>query len=421
MRPGSSAGTRQALAILRGLVSRVGGQFLGLVLGSVFAWATLGWVMVSGVAVVLTSPLPSVARRTRSWWSLGGDVLIAGEQWRLSRWLDCDIQRPGGVEGSGLAYLLLRIPIGLTTGYLIFNAVFMIGLLFGGALWAGTAGDGTPIEISLPGVDMTPAPWTLGAFLGAFVIAMAMVGTVLMAAGDRALARRLLGPDLRDRLERRISELTESRAAVVSAVDEERRRIERDLHDGVQQRTVALAILLGRAVRRGGQGGGQGGGWDGEDLLQQAHDQSLHLVDELRDVAWRVYPRTLDELGLSASLATIAENSAIPVTVRDALTRRPAATTETAVYFVAREAITNAVKHANATEVTVDLAEDPTADTLEIHIHDDGEGGADPNGSGLQGLRQRVAALDGTFALHSPPGGPTTVTARFSTDRAPDA
>lgn len=411
VRAGSSKGTRQALAILRGLLSRVGGLFLGLVLGAVFAWATLGWQIMSAVVIALTAPLPSIARRARPWVTFGGDVLVAGEQWRLSRWLDCDIQRPDTAEGSGLAYLLLRIPIGLATGYLIFNAVFMIGLLFGGALWARTAGDGTPIEISLPGVEMSPAPWTLGIFLGVAMVALSMLGTVLVASGDRALARRLLGPDLRDRLERRISELTESRSAVISAVDEERRRIERDLHDGVQQRTVALAILLGRALRRSGL--------SGEDLLKQAHDQSLHLVDELRDVAWRVYPRTLDELGLSASLATVAENSANPVTVRDTLTQRPAPTIETAVYFVAREAITNAVKHANAAEVTVELTENPPDGALVIQVHDDGQGGADSTGSGLQGLRQRISALDGTFTVNSPPGGPTTVTASVPTIHRP--
>ncbi|MEV1175671.1 sensor histidine kinase, partial [Nonomuraea sp. NPDC049784] len=186
------------------------------------------------------------------------------------------------------------------------------------------------------------------------------------------------------------------------AVDDERRRIERDLHDGVQQRGVALAMLLGRARHSP----------DPErtaELVVQAYTESRQLLDELRSVAWRIYPTALDELGLRAALAGVAERSSVPVTVHHGLAERPVSEVETALYFVAREAITNAVKHAGARDILVVLTEDEWA--VSVAISDDGKGGADPSGGGLSGLARRVLALDGEFTVHSPPGGPTKISA----------
>ncbi|WP_405394845.1 sensor histidine kinase [Microbispora hainanensis] len=190
----------------------------------------------------------------------------------------------------------------------------------------------------------------------------------------------------------------------MSAVGQERRRIERDLHDGVQQRLVALAVLIGRA-RRGRSPQLL------DDLLHQAHEEAQEALRELREVAWRVYPAEPDTLGLRESLSAVAERAGMPVTVAYGLAARPPGEVETAVYFVVREAMTNAAKHAAAGQVRVEIVED--GDTIVVRVRDDGRGGADPGGGGLSGLARRVAALDGRFQVDSPPGGPTIVSAEL--------
>ncbi|GAA0453749.1 hypothetical protein Ade02nite_02030 [Paractinoplanes deccanensis] len=218
------------------------------------------------------------------------------------------------------------------------------------------------------------------------------------AALDRRFVRTLLAAGTRSELERRITELTVSRAGVIAAVDAERRRIERDLHDGLQQRLVALGMLLGRARRSPARAA---------ELLAQAHDDAQRAIDELREVAWRVYPSALDHGTLEDALAMVALSSPVPVAVDYSLPARPPAQVETVLYFVACEAITNTTKHAGATVITVRIA--PSASGVDMVLHDDGAGGADASGSGLHGLADRVAALDGRFELHSPPGAGTTI------------
>jgi signal transduction histidine kinase len=214
---------------------------------------------------------------------------------------------------------------------------------------------------------------------------------------ERRLAARMLGPDRTEVLERRIAELAESRAGIVAAVDSERRRIERDLHDGLQQRLVALSMLIGRSTR------------GRPELMEQAHQEAQQALAELREVAWRVYPSGLDSLGLGEALAGVAERSGVPVTVACDLRRRPPMAVETAAYFVVCEAVTNAAKHAGADLITVEVGEEGGA--VVVRVRDDGAGGARATGGGLSGLARRVAALDGAFEVSSPVGGPTTITA----------
>ncbi|XVV11043.1 sensor histidine kinase [Actinoplanes sp. CA-131856] len=220
----------------------------------------------------------------------------------------------------------------------------------------------------------------------------AMASTVAL---DRWLLRTLLAPGTREELEQRITELTVSRAGVIEAVDAERRRIERDLHDGLQQRLVALGMLLGRARRSPERAA---------ELLAQAHDDAQRAIDELREVAWRVYPSALEHGTLDDVLTMVAQRSPVPVRVTYDLPERPPRPIETVLYFVACEAITNTAKHAAATVITVRLTPG-----VEMVIADDGVGGASLDGSGLRGLADRVAALDGRFELDSPPGGGTTI------------
>jgi signal transduction histidine kinase len=197
-------------------------------------------------------------------------------------------------------------------------------------------------------------------------------------------------------------------------VDAERRRIERDLHDGVQQRLVALGVLLGRARRNPDAAA---------DLLAQAHEESRHVLEDLREVAWRVYPAALDSLGLAEALEAVADRSAVPVRLRCELPHAPPGVA-TAVYFLVCEAVTNAAKHSGATMIRVDVTREDSPGTggaVRVEVADDGAGGADPAGGGLAGLSRRVLALDGGFAVSSPVGGPTVITARIPLDGGPPA
>ncbi|MGI5348022.1 sensor histidine kinase [Streptomyces sp. CA-250714] len=255
--------------------------------------------------------------------------------------------------------------------------------------------------------------WLTQALLGGVLLFLDIQGLHSLAVLDARSARECFGPSERELLRRRIDELATSRAAVVHAVDAERRRIERDLHDGMQQRLVALAMLLGRARR--GRDPGQA-----DALLRQAHQESQDIVTELREVAWRIYPSALDSLGLEEALGGVSDRCAIPVRTEFDVGGPVPQPVETAAYFVVSESVTNAAKHSGATAVSVRVVLRDARDSrggprpvLAVCVQDDGKGGADPGGSGLGGLRSRVAALDGTLHIDSPPGGPTTITAEL--------
>jgi len=305
-----------------------------------------------------------------------------------------------GAGTAGAGYLALRALTGVIGGYLTSVLFFVAALFLGGAGWAVLAGDPALVPLEFPGVHLTTDSRIIGLAAGILLLALGLLSGVLTVVAERWLADRFLGPGTQERMRRRIAELTATRSGIVRAVDDERRRIERDLHDGVQQRGVALAMLLGRA--RHTPEAAQG-------LLDQAYAESRRLLDELRSVAWRIYPTALDELGLRAALAGVAERADVPVTVHYRLAERLATEVETALYFVAREAITNAVKHAGARDIVVVLTEDERV--VRVVVSDDGVGGADPAGGGLSGLARRVFALDGTFEVTDSAGGGTRVCA----------
>jgi signal transduction histidine kinase len=236
---------------------------------------------------------------------------------------------------------------------------------------------------------------------GLLLLYLALAGLTGVAHWERTLLRRLLAPTREEELARQVAALAESRAAVVAAVDDERRRIERDLHDGVQQRLVALGVLIGRARRHPGRA----------DLLEQAHEQAQRALVELREVSWRVYPAALDTAGLAAALESVAERAPLPVDITCALPAEPPAPVRAVAWFVVCEAVTNAAKHSGADRVRVEVARTPAA--LTVLVTDDGRGGADPAGGGLAGLARRVGAADGALTVTSPAGGPTAVRAEL--------
>ncbi|MEU5690287.1 sensor histidine kinase [Actinosynnema sp. NPDC020468] len=345
------------------------------------------WRVVVGLLLGFATALPNLLVA-----ALPGPVADGAVRWerrRIRKFLDVDSAQPTG--GRAVRYLAVRALVGLLGGFVL------VWLFYGGYYAAVIAY--RLVTARLPGLDLGVAAYTV--VVGAVLLYVEVQGILGVAALEARVARRFLAPSEAEVLRARIDELSASRAGIVAAVDAERRRIERDLHDGVQQRLVALGLLLGRAGRHPDRA---------DELLRQAHDESARVLEDLREVAWRVYPAALDTLGLAAALEAVADRSAIPVTLHCGRFDAPPAV-GTAVYFLVSEAVTNAVKHSGATMIRVEVTGGD--DGVRVRVEDDGVGGADPLGGGLSGLSRRVLALDGRFAVRSPAGGPTVVEAEL--------
>lgn len=229
---------------------------------------------------------------------------------------------------------------------------------------------------------------------------------VKLADTEARWSTALLMPSPKARLARRVEELKETRADAISAHEAELRRIERDLHDGAQANLVALSMRIGLAKRA----------YDRDPdaarrLLDDAQDQAEQALTELRQVVRGIHPPILTDRGLVGAVRALASSSGLAVGVEDggldAGIRAPAAV-EAAAYFVVAESLTNVAKYSGTDRAEVRLAR--TRRGLTVRVRDEGRGGADESaGSGLLGMRRRVAALDGTFDVTSPAGGPTVI------------
>jgi len=242
------------------------------------------------------------------------------------------------------------------------------------------------------------------------VLLLLVVSPVLMRAAsalDGELARSLLGRSETGALAERVSQLVTSRQQVVDSVEAERRRMERDLHDGAQLRLVSLAMTLGRAKNRL------------EDrepvvraMIESAHSEAMQAITEIRDLTRGLHPPVLTDRGLDAALSGVAVRSPVPIRLRVDVKPRPSLTIEALAYFVVTEALANVAKHAAAAFTDVVVRRE--GDILLVEIRDDGQGGADPaKGSGLRGLSDRVAGVDGRLIVHSPPGRGTVLIAEL--------
>ncbi|MEW2368099.1 sensor domain-containing protein [Streptomyces sp. NPDC006656] len=240
-------------------------------------------------------------------------------------------------------------------------------------------------------------PGTLVGLVG--LVCAAYAGALLAGAQVRA-AQFLLSAREED-LGSRVIELTRSRARLVDAFEAERRRIERDLHDGAQQQLVALTMTLGLAELE----------LRGQDspalpLIARARGEARQALEQLRGLVRGIHPQVLTDHGLAAAVAELALRNPVPVTVDIELPRRLPAPVENMAYFTVTEALTNAAKYSGADEVVVHARLE--REQLVLVVSDDGRGGADPSaGSGLQGLADRVAILKGRLIVTSPVGGPT--------------
>jgi signal transduction histidine kinase len=302
-----------------------------------------------------------------------------------------------------LGYALLHFPLAmittLTATTLWAGGVVLLALpLLVGRFASGTAQLGF-VEVG-PGLGVG-----LLSILGLVVVGIvAPWATTWLAELDRAVGRLLLGRSERLEFEARVSELQTSRAAAVDSAEAERRRIERDLHDGAQQRLIAVAMDLGVARQAMETDPDRA-----RELVSEAHDEVKAALKELRDLVRGIHPVILEDRGLDAALSAVVARAGVPVELRVDVVPRPGPSVESAAYFIVSEALTNVARHAQATRASVEIVR--RRDKLTIVVSDDGVGGATSAGAGtgLRGLEERVAALDGWMQVVSPVGGPTTL------------
>jgi signal transduction histidine kinase len=380
------AGTCAALA---GLVLLWAAAVWSLLEGPTGGWLLVALYVVTALAGPLALP-----------WCVKG--FSALQRARFHRVLGGEIPAPAGVTGRWPLRLLRPLRESATwrqLGYHLLSGVVgapagaLVALCWSGVALALVAAGGRPglgLALVLPALAMLlAAPWLARG----------------VAVADLAAARSLLGPSRGEELARRVEALARSRADIVAATDAERRRIERDLHDGAQQRLVSLAMNLGMAratladvpepARR---------------AIEQAHDEATQALAELRDFVRGLHPAVLNDRGLDAALSGIVARAPLPVRLRVDVAGRCSPSVEAIAYFVVSEALTNVAKHARARHAEVAVGR--VGDRLRIVVTDDGRGGASPDGDsgGLRGLTQRAAAVDGPLTISSPPGGPTTIT-----------
>ncbi len=305
-----------------------------------------------------------------------------------------------------IVYLLVMFPLGCVTC----------------AVAAGVISGGLAL-VALPAyVRSLPEGASFGLFdVGGAVAALplAIVGLSLLASApwvvralaslDRWVATSLLQPKASvAQLSARLTRVEASRAAAVDAGEAERRRIERDLHDGAQQRLVALAMDLGQAREKL-----DSDPVEAARLVAEAHEEAKRALTDLRDLVRGIHPAILEDRGLDAALSAVVSRFPVPVNLSVDLPTRPPAAVESTAYFVVSEALVNVARHSRATRATVSIA--GSGQRLVIEVTDNGVGGADPDrGTGLAGLGERVEAVGGWLRVISPTGGPTTILAELS-------
>ncbi|ARH91864.1 sensor histidine kinase [Streptomyces sp. MOE7] len=317
-----------------------------------------------------------------------------------------------GVSWRHLLYSLLHFPWAVFS-FVVSLTFWTVGwTLLAYPLWRWIL----PAYLGQPGIQL----WGDGSGNGVYLDTPAEIGftagagLLLVLAGpwlihgltqvDRVMVRGLLGPSS---LATRVTQLETDRGVVVDTAAADLRRIERDLHDGAQARLVSLAMDLGLAKEKLAEDPQAAA-----KMVDEAHGEVKIALQELRDLARGIHPAILTDRGLGPALSALAARCTVPVQVTVDLDRRPAAAIEGIAYFTASELLQNVSKHARATGTTLDVW--CTADRLMVLVSDDGRGGARADeGTGLAGLAERLAAVDGLLMIESPVGGPTSITAEL--------
>jgi signal transduction histidine kinase len=307
-----------------------------------------------------------------------------------------------------IGYALLRLPVSAVAATLSVMtwALGLILFLLPVYAWAMPSGGPSFGDGARTVVLHTRPELALSVVIGAVLLLAAPQLTRGLAIADTAISRPLLGP--RRDLAARVTELEISRERVVDAAEAERRRIERDLHDGAQQRLVALAMELGRAKAKFADDLDAA-----RELVDQAHAQAKEALTELRNLVRGVHPPVLTDRGLDAALSGLAALCPVPVDVHVDVPVRPRSSVEAVAYFMVAEALTNVAKHSRASHAKVVVEGHGYPGTLTVMVSDDGIGGANINGPGLSGLADRVSGVDGRLSVESPAGGPTIIAAEL--------
>ncbi|HEX7303320.1 sensor histidine kinase [Lentzea sp.] len=389
-------------------MKRIWAAFVYLASGLLTAIATWLAVGVMLLSVVILPLLPITAPYIRR--------IVDLDRRRLARYAGVDLPSPPPLDGPWLhrAQRVLADPDSRRDGiWLITHALY--GTAFG-ALAIGLVGPLVQQPVVLLfwwvfpggnensfGLHVDSWPKALLSLPIGIVLALVVTQLPRLADLDAKWAEKLLSPP-KASLEKRLAEVVATRAAALQAHGAELRRIERNLHDGTQNKLVGVVMMLGIAERTLKQ--------NPDNALQallRAQDAAGDALEELRNVVRSIHPPVLEDLGLDGAIQALAARCPVPcVLTAEHLGRLPAAV-EAAAYFAVAEALTNVAKHSGARHAWVSLGVDD--DRLVVVVHDDGKGGADENrGTGLDGIRGRVGALDGTADVSSPEGGPTVLT-----------
>lgn len=376
--------------------------------GAVLAVVAAGLLCLTLIGIPL---LPKAARAVRS--------LATAERRRSGRLLGSTLPQPyPELSGSSTTQLRTLLHDPATWRDLLWLATHATAGMLLGISWLAlclcvvaaplvmliwwTQPPDTPVTFFVA-IDSWPRALTIPPLIAAGASTLLIGAGPPIATAQATLYRSLLAPSTRDRLAARVQQLSLTRAAALNSHAAELRRIERDLHDGMQARLVTVAIQLGIAQRQRHHDPD-----NADQLIERAHTGVEETLAALRDVVRTIYPPILADRGLTEAVRTLAAQCPIPVRTSIGTLKRPPAAVESAAYFLVAEALTNIVKHSHATQATLTL--DRHGDWITVQVTDNGQGGADPrSGTGLTGMAHRAAALDGKMTLDSPPGGPTTL------------
>ena len=373
--------------------------------------AVAGLILLGAALIALLGPLIAIPMSIAGRWRLHlVDLRPRGGQsrsspagpgmFRLIAWLRARYADPATWREVGYTCLLATVVPALATGALL-SALLAVAFIASPFLVLAQRPGDTPVTLIVGQVGSVgqAVPYLIA---GLVLLPLAPYLITLVAGADAAVAQALLlaGPPESRALRAELTEVSASRTRLADAFDAERRRIERDLHDGAQQKLVSLTMQLSLARLDLPSGSAA------EAAVAAAHEQAKELMAELRELIRGIRPQVLTDLGLPAALEELADSSAIPATVDARIGDRLPPQAENTAYFVVAEALSNVAKHSGASQARVSARVE--RGTLIVEVTDNGRGGADPtHGSGLTGLADRVAAAGGRMLLSSPPGGPT--------------
>lgn len=385
-------------------------------------WLTLLYLLASAVLGLILLPLGILTLLLLPLWG----IVVGALERRRNRILGFPRQASGHVRiGAEQRHNWLGIRmteaatwrettallLDLLFGWVAAVTLFFEGMLLAAFVAVGVIGMNGRADVNLfwnTRVIVGPENWWMVIPLGLTVLAFFAYINALLAASQASLLRVLCGPRQHE-LTRNVERLIQSRATLVEAFESERRRIERDLHDGVQQELVTLAARLGIVNVELDELNARGVDTDAtRAALNLAQNQAEHAMETLRNTVRGIHPAVLTDHGLRAALDELADRTPLPLTLNMADIGRLPAPVETAIYYLVTESISNAAKHTTATQLAVNV--EIQSDMLNVIVTDNGQGGANETaGTGLRGLRERTETLGGQFTLISPVGGPTTL------------